>query len=68
MKRYDILEGETYESREGSWVLYDDVAHLLRKELHCATCQCAKVNAPKPVPDNPMSRSWHDNSAQEPKS
>lgn len=33
----------------------------LAKPLHCATCQCNKLNEPVPAPGNPLSRSWHDN-------
>jgi hypothetical protein len=33
----------------------------LAKPLHCATCQCNKLDEPVPAPGNPLSRSWHDN-------
>lgn len=33
-------------------------------ELHCATCQCNKLHSTPPIPGNPMSKSWHDDSAQ----
>lgn len=32
---------------------------------HCATCQCNKINPTAPVPENPRSKSWHENAAGE---
>jgi hypothetical protein len=34
---------------------------------HCATCQCNKLNPSVPAPDNPCSKSWHNNAAERPK-
>ena len=28
---------------------------------HCATCQCNKIHPTPPKPDNPKSKSWHEN-------
>jgi hypothetical protein len=28
---------------------------------HCGTCQCSNIHSPSPLPDNPMSKSWHAN-------
>jgi len=49
-------------------VLLDYLSAQMRgqTQLHCATCQCNKLNAPKPVPDSSMSRSWHDNASCNP--
>jgi hypothetical protein len=34
--------------------------------LHCTTCQCNKLHPTPPTPENPRSRSWHQNALTEP--
>lgn len=33
---------------------------------HCPTCQCNKFPPTPPMPENPRSRSWHENALTEP--
>jgi hypothetical protein len=35
-------------------------------QMHCATCQCNKIHSIAPVPENPRSRSWHNDAMTEP--
>lgn len=42
------------------------VAELLgTHETHCVTCQCNKFPPTPPAPENPRSRSWHENALTE---
>lgn len=54
--RYKLIEGEIVTT------LVDPDEH------HCVTCQCNKIHPTPPVPDNPRSKSWHNNVEEKPKS
>jgi hypothetical protein len=39
------------------------IAKSAAVEAHCVTCQCNRISAPAPMPDNRNSRSWHATAA-----
>ena len=46
-----------------------EASDVLNKPIippHCATCQCNKFPPTPPMPENPRSRSWHQNAMTEP--
>ena len=51
------------------WTLVDGVPALkvlTHEDMHCPTCQCNKFPPTPPVPENPRSRSWHENALTAP--
>lgn len=45
---------------------YVEVIEKPAHGLHCATCQCNKFPPTPPVPENPRSKSWHENALTAP--
>jgi len=60
------------QGRHTGWRLTEEGQAVLRGAperadgLHCPTCQCNKLHPTPPQPENPRSKSWHENALTAP--
>lgn len=61
-----VGDGYKYEPARWTWIGWHGHGVAAARvhgnpELHCATCQCARIADTRPVPGNPFSKPWHEN-------